>query len=307
MSTTPSSRSSQQIRRCISRRIDLSKMGGMPSSTTAAANPSAGSCSRRDMTKDGMFQLVSPRRREQFCRQSSLLINTSSHHSDKSAGTQSTYQSSGDEADEMRHFSYLSNSPVFSYSPDVSYYEKNGGKPPPVDHENGGRLSRKGFTLSQGLINQHWKKKGMDHSINRHAPGCSPATVAAPSASRRIISSRPLLCPRSQPSPLEQPMTEDENYEESKEDVAFREKMYENATWRMYYRITSFRQARQQSSMAATHCSSIPMKNRIPLEDESNRWCERFIHDQAPGVVASSDREVCLSDSLEDEIFNMEC
>lgn len=305
MSTASSSRSSQQIRKCISRRIDLSKMGGIQASHFSSANPSAASCSAKDATNDCLFQSAGTRQRGYFCRQSSSPMNTNSHHSDKSTETQSTCQLSGDEADELGRVSTSSSSSAaFPYSPNVPSLDARGLTPWPVDDELG--YTSRDMHCSQGLLNQRRNHFGMDRGHIKHAVDHSSGPSAATSSSRRVASSKPLLCPRSQPSPLSLSVTKDGNPEESKEDVAFREKMYEDATWRMYYRITSSRQARQQSSTDTYRCRSIPLMNGGQVKDDSTRWCERFLHNHAAGVVPTSDKEAFLSKSLEGDVFDMD-
>jgi hypothetical protein len=304
MSTTSSSRSSQQIRRCISRRIDLSKMGGIQAPHSSIANPSAASGPTRDSTKDCPFQSAGTRQRGNFCRQSSLPRNTTSHHSEKSSGTLTTYQLSGDEADELERVSTsFSTSPTFPYAPNVPNLNTSGLTASLVHDELGSTLTSRDMPCSQGLLHQRRNYFGVDHG---HTSDHSLGPSAVTSSSRRVASSKPLLCPRSQPSPLSQSMAKDGYPEESKEDVALREKMYEDATWRMYYRITSSRQARQQSSIAAYRCRSIPLINGGQVKDDSTRWCERFIHNHTSGVVLASDKEVFLSKSLEGDIFDMD-
>lgn len=232
-------------------------------------------------------------------------MNTSSHHSDKSAQTQSTCQLSGDEADELvRVCTSSSTSPAFPYSPNVPSLDARGLTLVPVDDELEYNSTNK--PCSQGLLNQRSNHFVLDHGLTKHAVDLSSGPSAAASSPRRAASSKPLLCPRSQPSPLSLSVTKDGNPEESKEDVAFREKMYEDATWRMYYRITSSRQARQQSSMDTYRRRSIPLMNGGQVKDDSTRWCERFLHNHAVGIVPTSDKEVFLSKSLEGDVFDMD-
>lgn len=307
MPTTSSSRSGQQIRRCISRRIDLSKMGGIQASHSSTTNPSAAGPTRDSAPKDCPFQSAGTRQRGHFCLQSSLPMNTTSHHSEKSSGTLTTYQLSGDEADELGRVSTsFSTSPAFPYSPNVPNLNTSGLTASPVHDELGSTLTSRDMPCSQGLLHQRRNYFGVDHGLGQHAADHSLGPSAATSSSRRVASSKPLLCPRSQPSPLSQSVAKDGHPEESKEDAALREKMYEDATWRMYYRITSSRQARQQPSIAAYHCRSIPLINGGQVKDDSTRWCERFIHNHTSGVVPTSDKEVFLSKSLEGDIFDMD-
>jgi len=225
----------------------------------------------------------------------SMTCNTS--QSDKSAMT----LSSGN--DEVRGFEpSISTTHHYSKSPDVVYY------------------------YEKSLMNQLVLDDNKVHYCHPPKKNAVAPYHDVESAVNQVVPprmTRPLMCP----SRLDQKSTVAES---NLDDAAWREQQYDNATWRMYYRIIASRQAREQSSLPSATSSAVPARHRssnrtTPISDDSTKKLDEchnqephdYVHNHhvnATPSIMSSDYLYCyppsndllLSSSLQTGIFEME-